>query len=327
MTATTDNINFNPIFVNVHLGALRKLNIKIDQYAYCYLSEQLQGQTGWVEPGALNGFRFPYPLKIWIGAQLNFMEHKTNRIFKKLRKLGFIEVSECKQRFRVTEQFRAFDNAKPDTLNHKEFQSRFAFPENGSLSPIKKTFAQSAYYQNKQVFRQDLEGIIKIKDVDYDYYFDTIQHYYTVEHPEKAYVDWLHRSKKWIQDDQHRGKLVRVKATTPPPSVSPIARLSDSELCDELDMYFGKMMTPETEIFSEYKETAETFADFANEALKRGDRVLGNDKAKEAAKKLLIIIKKDLRNFFDSRLAQQRAEQTAAPMAVIKDLAISKDSS
>jgi len=308
---------FYPSFVNINLDALQVTGLKLGEYSYCAIAEQYQRVTGWVECGVRNNFRFPYPLKIFIGTRLNFLERKTNRVFKKLRQKGFIEVAPDNQRFRVTEKFRVFD--KDNAAKQTEFEARYVAHTEGldleTLKAKKIPFSESIYINDLDQFKTDLARVCKTPDIDFTHYHETITNYYVVENPHIVFVDWLARCKKWIQQDQQKGQLVKLKKENV--KASPLSKLSDEELTKDLDLFFDKMMNPETDDFKEYQETAQTFTVLAKEAIGRGDRIL-NEKGKEKAKQMFLIIKNNLKQFYDSR---RKIQQAKMPIPDIEALA------
>ena len=93
---------------------------------------------------------------------------------------------------------------------------------------------------------------------------------------------------------------MKPKKDAPAKELPPLAKLSDEELTKELDFYFEKVMNADSDIFSEYQETAKTFVEFATEAIRRGERIL-NEKGKEKARRLISICKDGLRQFYEVR--------------------------
>ncbi len=305
-------------YANVNFDALKRLNIKWSEYGFCFTAEQYQKTTGWVECGVHNTFNYPYPLKMSIGERCNFLERKTNRLFHRLREKGFIEVSEDKQRFRITDKFRVF---KPTVIDEaareREIEERYKSTGQDltTLGAKKIPFSASPYINDYDVFKADMQTL-NIRDLDFEHYHNTLTHYYSVENPHIVYVDWFRRCVKWIEQDTRKGVLVKVKVKKEKENLDPICKLNDIDLSKELELFYDKVVNPETDSFEEYKETAETFMDFAKEALKRGDRVL-KDRGKENVKAVMHHIKHQLPTLWET----QRKKDQPKPINPMPDIA------
>ncbi len=306
--------NFYPNHINIHAPSqriLRGMGINGDKYQFCFIAKQMQSVSGWVECGVRNAFRFPHPLKCWIGAQVGLFEWQVNYMFREMQKDGFIQVSPCKQKFRITEKFQVFKKADNADLHDQEAFEK-TFPNEGNEQPTiygaKLTFTQSPY-NSLDTFKAVCADF-KVPNVDAAHYFEKFQQYYTVEHPNKVFTDWHGKITEWLKGDLLQGRLIRTKADKDDkkatPSVSPIAKLNDGELTNELDFWYSKLKEPETDSFEEYKEIAETYKPYALEALKRKDRIL-NANGRTLANRVLETIndKKKLREAFDKIVARK----------------------
>jgi hypothetical protein len=310
----------NPIwFANVHLGAFQKSELKAREFMFCTVAVQFQKKTGWVQPGVNNGFRFKYPLKREIGVSVKIHERQMNYTYADLKQNGYIEESECRQMWRVTSKFWVLkeEMEKAGYDHDMTYTPPSVMEDSVSIHenlPTKLSFKNSKYYNNPTLFAQEV-GQSKWMDgqnVDFEFYHTQIQQFYTEENPNSAYVNWTRRCQDWIIEKIQNRSIVRKKEA--PQRKGTIAQLSDAELTKELDMWYEKMLHPETESFEEYKETAQVYKAYAKEALNRGDKVL-NANGQKLAKILISIINDDtkLRETFEKRLRERDTNPDPPP--------------
>jgi hypothetical protein len=316
------NIRQKMHYANVHLDAFNKLSdIKADRYLFCAVAVQYQKKTGWVSPGVNNSFRFKYPLKKEIGRQVKCDETKMNRIFRELKQNGYIEISEDYQEWRITDKFFVFkkytegDNIdmsyQVPTIEEDSVNTTFE-----NVKP-RHNFRKSIYFDNQELFEREISNSkwFDGQNIDFAYYHKHIQHYYTIEHPEKCYVDWKFYIQDWIIKDIQQRRAI--KKTEPKPekrAKNDIFKLSDEELKRELNFWRNKVKEPDTEQFSEYVEIAETYKAYAEVALKKGEK-FAKKEALAVIKNTLEFVsdKSQLRQYFETYWAEKHKSSVEPP--------------
>jgi hypothetical protein len=292
-------------YANINLDALRLTGLKHDEYTYCYIIEQYQKISGWAECGAGNNFKSPYALKKYIAERAGIDERKMNRLNIKLRKAGYLEESPDKLKFRITAKFFVLSNPAPKGEAERQASMDDAVTaQEAKVRASKIPFSESAYNNDFEKFKADLSKVKNLpSDTDWQHYYDKIKHYYTVEHPDKMFVDWLHRCRDWLDKDRHKGalrKMSDVRGTMYDPQnpmagknigKSPNAKTfrgeklgkvgadNDSDLSASIDLFEKKVKEPETDIYNEYRETAETYVALAEKGEIRN--LLTDDQKKE----------------------------------------------
>lgn len=262
-------------YANINLDALRLTGLKHDEYTYCYIAEQYQKISGWVECGVGNNFKSFYALKKYIAERAAIDERKMNRLMLKLRSAGYIEESPDKLKFRITQKFFVLTNPAPkgEAERQQRMDDAVTVQEAQARAP-KIPFSESVYHTDFERFKTDLSKTKNLpSDTDWRFYYDKIKHYYTLEHPDKMYADWLNRCRDWLDKDRHKAALRRVsdvKGTKPDGGhKAKMGGGDDADLTAAVALFETKVQEPETENYTEYRETAETYVAVAEKADKR----------------------------------------------------------
>ncbi len=276
-------------YANINLDALRLTGLKHDEYTYCYIAEQYQKISGWVECGVGNNFKSQYALKKYIAERAAMDERKMNRLMLKLRTAGYIEESPDKVKFRITQKFFVLHNPAPkgEAERQERMDAAVTAQQTQARAP-KIPFSESVFNNDFDRFKTDLTKTKNLpSDTDWRFYYDKIKHYYTIEHPEKMYADWLQRCRDWLDKDRHKAALRRVSGAGLGMSEKVQAKTdtrnpqTDEALQAEVALFEQKVQEPETENYTEYRETAETYVAVAEKAEKRS--LLSEEQKKDLA--------------------------------------------
>ena len=267
-------------YANVNLDAFAELNISGGQYIFCEIIRQYQQITGWCEPLVGNNLRCVTGLKGHIGRRSRFSASNTDKAFKALTERGFLEMSQCGQKFRLTPQFFVLTNPA------KKGQAEAEAKEEAEILAVHKprnvqtktTFAESPM-MDFNTFKAALSdtGIIP-RHTNFVAYHEKIKHYYTVENV-KAYADRVYKCKTWIETDIKNGKHLSVNDTPKAANGAAVAPkttpnfdfLDDETLLNDVAEFAMKVTNPQTDVqFKDYEKNVGAFIEKVTEAQRRG---------------------------------------------------------